>query len=416
MEVNNLKTLILLLIGITLLGAFLRLYGIGDQPFLGDEIESAFSAVHYMEGGQFGPTMWYHPNLRNIVIYLFGESAGYGNYSLRAMSLITGILSIPLMAFLLYVLTRNKAVTLLGAFLLSVEEVHIAFSRQTIQEVWTTFFFLFGVLLSVLYYKKGRPSLLILSGIMFGFGMASKFHAIPPLLACLGWGLYRSWKERSFSRGLFIFSGLVFIPLSVYLLTFVPWFSRGYSFTEWLYMQKILFLKMMIHEGTSMDKVVDTKAWQWFLRPMGYINFVNYGGKKFITVAFSNPFVWLMVLPSTSFLIWGAFKKKYSGDELKGILFILILFVASYLPLAFSSRPIWLLSSLATIPFAFMAVSVAAGRIAETLRWGRSILMVYVIIVFLSSIALYPLSCGKDRFPLYLDGIVKKYLQPFVTK
>lgn len=412
----NAKVLIIAL-SIVLLGSFLRIRGIPNQPLLIDEITVAFSAVHYMESGQFGPTMWFHPNLRNIVIYLFGKVFGYGPFSLHGMSLITGIMSIPIMGILLYVLVGSRHAALLGAFLLSVEQVHITFSRYALQETWTTFFFLLGVLFSVMYYRKSRPFLLVLSGVIFGLGISSKFHAIPPLTVCLLWGLYISLKERSFSKGLFVFSCLSFIPVMIYLLTFVPWFARGYGFVEWLSMQKVLLSEMLTHEGTFMGKVgvSDTEAWQWFLKPTGYVNFANYGGIKFILLAFSNPFVWLMVLPSTALLIWKILSKKMNEKTPNDITFILLLLLSSYLPLVFSPRPLWLLSSLATIPFAFMIVSVVAWRFSETIKWGKNLLWIYIIIVFLSSIALYPMACGMDKntMPFYLNSIVEKYMFPF---
>jgi dolichyl-phosphate-mannose--protein O-mannosyl transferase len=252
---------------------------------------------------------------------------------------------------------------------------------------------------------------------IFGLGIACKFHTLSPLTVCLFWGLYLSWKERSFSKGLFVFSCLLFIPLLIYLLTFVPWFARGYGLVEWLSMQKVIFFEMVTHEGTFMGKVgvADTEAWQWFLKPTGYVNFANYGGNKFILLAFSNPFVWLMVLPSTALLIWGIFRKRFNGSTPNDILFILLLFLTSYLPLVFSPRPLWLLSSLATIPFAFMIISVVAWRLSETIKWGKKLLWIYIIVVFLSSMALYPMACGKEKnkIPPYLNGIVEKYMLPF---
>jgi dolichyl-phosphate-mannose--protein O-mannosyl transferase len=260
MERENIRNLLLPLLGIMLLGAFLRIYGIPDQPPLLDEIGSALSAVHYMEGGQFGPTMEFHPNLRNILIYVVGEISGYGAYSLRSVSIMTGILSIPVIGFLLYTLTGNRTASLMASFFLSVEQVHVTFSRQSIQETWTVFFILLGVMFAVLYHKKEREFMLVLSGAVFGLGMASKLHALFPLLACLGAGLYLSWKERSFPKAVFVSACLVILPLLIYILTYLPWFGRGYGIADWIYMQTVNADKMIMHTGNPMIKLVDTEA------------------------------------------------------------------------------------------------------------------------------------------------------------
>lgn len=419
---------------LTAFGVFLRLYDLGAQPPLLDEVQTVFSARNYMEGGQFGPTMAYHPNLRNILIYWMGQSQGYGPYSLRGISLMTGILSIPLTGMLLYALTRNKTASFLSSFLLSLEQVHITFSRQAIQETWTTFFFLLGTLLAVLSFKKDRPSLLLFSGIVFGLGISSKFHAFFPLMACLLAGVYLSWRGRDVSRGVFIFCCLVLLPLMIFLLTYLPWFHRGYSIGDWIGMQQALLIKMTSHKGNPMDQTIDIAAWQWFLRPMGYANFVLSQNTPFVTIAFSNPPVWLLVLPSSVYLIsrYGmssrgktdAFHRPGSccasdnrlgstDQPRQGIFFVILLFIISYLPLAISTRPIWLLSSLAVLPFAFMIVALAATELAEKVRWGRSALAVYIIAVMLISLALYPMAIGRGKQFDYLNAIIERFRPPF---
>lgn len=417
-------------------GAFLRLYGIPSQPPLSDEVQVAFSALHYMENGQFGPTMWYHPNLRNIIVYWSGKAFGYGPYALRSISLLAGILSIPVAGLLLYSLTRNRTASVSTALLLTVDQVHITFSRQAIQEAWTMFFFLLGTLLAVLYFKgvsavpfllgKGgdkedKPQregsaalMLIFSGLSFGLGIASKFHSLFPLFVCLGAGMFFSWKERSPSKGILIICCLVLIPSLVYFLTYIPWFGRGYGITDWIEMQRVVLTKMMTHTGNPMDQIIDTKAWQWFLRPMGYANFVHFDGKPFVTIAFSNPFVWTLVLPSTGFIMASLLRREsIISYERNGTWFILILFIAAYLPLALSPRPLWLLSSLATLPFALMVVSLAITRLSQAAVWGKKALAVYIAIVVLSSLALYPMAVGKGKHYGYLNSIAERFRPPF---
>lgn len=391
----------------------LRLYSLSTQPALPDEIQAAFSAAHYSEDGQFGPTMWYHPNLRNIVLYGSGRAFGWGSFALRGMSLLTGILSVPLLGILLYLLTQNKPASLLASFLLAVDQVHITFSRQAIQETWTTFFFLLGTVLAVLHFQREKPWLLMASGVVFGLGIASKFHALFPLLVCLGAGIALSGRERSFSKGAFTVSCLVLLPAAVYVLTYIPWFGRGYDGVEWVQMQKVLFGKMMTHQGNPMDQIIDTAAWQWFLRPMGYANFVFAGDRPHITVAYSNPFAWLPILPAAAYLARDIVRKRYSAGERRGIVFLLLLFVVSYLPLAVSLRPIWLLSSLAVLPFAFMLSAVAVMQWSKAAAWGRKALAGYVVVVLVSAAALYPMALGKGKQFGYLSGIVEHFRPAF---
>ncbi|HEY6009002.1 MAG TPA: phospholipid carrier-dependent glycosyltransferase [Geobacteraceae bacterium] len=404
---------LLMLMGvITLVGLILRVYGIAGQPLLTDEMSVAFSAVNYVENGQFGPTMWYHPNLRNIVVYLMGEGLGYGLFTMRGVSLLTGIMSIPLAGLVLYRLTENRRAAVITSLLLAVEQVHITFSRQAIQEVWTTFFFLAGVFMTLVYRDKERPWQLVAAGIAFGLGMACKFHALFPLVVCLLFCLHSAWRRRSFSQGAFVVGTLVFIPLTVYLLTYIPWFGRGYGLADWVAMQKALFAYTASHQGNPMDQTIDRAAWQWFLRPLGYANFVFAGGRPYLTVASSNPLVWLCVIPAALFQLRLAVRQRRDeGEDGRGRVFLQALFLASYAPLAVSIRPIWLLSALAVIPFAFMVLALTLEQLSARSVWGKRLVAVYLLAATAGSLYLYPLAIGKGMFFPYLAPIAEKFRQ-----
>ncbi len=399
-----------ILLIITAMGAFLRLYGLAEQPALSDEIGVAISAVNYMENGQFGPTMWYHPNLRNIVIYLLGKTFGYGPYVLRGMSLLTGILAITMTGLLLYKLTGDRVASLLASFLLALDEVHITFSRQAINETWTIFFIILAVYLSFKYFRSEGIFWLVLSGIVFGLGLSTKHHTIFPWMVCFVYGFLLSVKIRSFSEWVYVFACLIVLPFTVYVLTYLPWFGRGYDMKEWFEMQMVLFEKMATHQGNPMDQKIDVEAWQWFLRPLGYSNFVYSGGRPYVTIAWSNPLVWLLLIPSFIYLLMtkGKTLKKDSA-----ILWVFVLFFVSYIPLALSTRPIWLLSSLAVIPFAFMIIGLAFSDVAERLRSGKKILVFYMVLVFLTSLLIYPMATGRAKEYGYLAPIVERFRPPF---
>lgn len=413
MEKSDFRSFLLPLLGISLAGAVLRLQGLAAQPLLPDEMQVAVSAGNYMDHGHFGPTMWYHPNLRNIVIYAVGKLSGYGPYALRGMSLLAGILGVFIAGALLRVLTGNRPAALAAACFLAIDPVHITFSRQAIQETWTIFFILLGVLLAVLYRDRNRPWMMIAAGIVFGLGMASKFHAVFPLMVILFSGIAGAWRARSVPRGVFLFSCLVLLPAAVYLLTYLPWFGRGYDMGEWLRMQAVLFNKMTTHAGNPMDQVIDTRAWQWFLRPMGYAGFVHAQGRPFVTIAFSNPVVWLLVLPATVYVMREIIRSRYAGYEREGLILLLVLFIVSYTPLALSPRPIWLLSSLAVLPFGMMIVAVAIMEWSRANAWGKNALRGYAAIVLLTSLALYPMAVGKAKEYRYLAPLVERFRPPF---
>jgi len=401
------RTRFLLALGaVTAAAAALRLYGVASQPLLGDEQLAAATATHFVRSGQFGPTMWFHPNLRNLVLWGVGEALGHGPLALRSTSLVLGVLSVPLIATLLHLLTQDSRAALVASALLAVEQVHVTFSRQAIQETWTTFLFLSGTIAAVLAWRRRAQWWLAVAGVAFGLGVASKFHALFPLAACLAAGALLSWRERSPALAAWIVACLVLLPATIYLATYAPWFARGYGLAEWLEMQRVVLRAMVTHAGNPMDQAIDTAAWQWFLRPMGYANFVFAAGSPFITISYSNPVVWLAVLPAAVLTTRAV---RLDPASAAGERFLLALFATAYLPLALSPRPIWLLSSLAVLPFALMLVALAVTRLVAARPALKWLAVTWGALVLASSLALYPMATGRADPEGPLGPIVERF-------
>jgi 4-amino-4-deoxy-L-arabinose transferase-like glycosyltransferase len=386
---------------VTLLGLVLRLYGVADQPLLSDDVLMAYSADNYMERGVFGPSMSMHPNLRNILVHWSVGVFGPGAVGLRFWSLLLGVLGVPVLGLLVSRLTASETAGVVAALLLAADPVHITFSRQAIQEVQTTFWFLLGCLLFALAHGAGwrmkRAWLVPLAGVAFGLGLACKAHAAFPLAVCTCLGLWYAARDRRWDDLAVVGVSLVLVPLAVFVLTYLPWFGRGYGLAEWVFMQRALAEYMVAHQGTPLDSMVDTQAWLWFVKPfMGYGSFTATEGGISVNVAMGNPLVWLAVLPSA----WIAYGRKSEGRLLMAFFWV------SYLPLVFSPRPIWLLSSLAVTPFAFGMVGLAIASVRE--RVGQRAIAVYLGLVMLVTLLMYPLATGNATHYPHLAPLVER--------
>jgi len=393
------------LLVLTALGAGLRLYGVAQQPPLLDETNSAFTAENYLQHGLFGPTMPFHPNLRNLVLYASTRLAGTGAVGLRGPSLLMGTLTIPLLGLVLARLIRDHRAAMLAMFFLAVDPVHVTFSRQAIQEVHTTFLLLVGVWFFLLAYDPDwrlmRPGWLPAAGIAFGLSAASKAHGLFPLVVCLGLALWLAGRSRRTAEMTLVVSSLTALPFAVYLLTYWPWFRRGYRLSEWFPMQWAQFGEMIEHAGYTTSSMLDTRPWQWFLRPlMGYGNFTQVEGVPVITIAMGNPLVWLLVLPASVYL----FRRQ---KHRFAVVVLQLLFWASYLPLALSGRPVWLLSAVAVLPFAFGLVGLWLSRILphRATHW----LAAYLSAVLLVSLLLYPMAIGRAWDYGYLRPLAARF-------
>ncbi len=409
------RRFLLFIVAITVLGAVLRFWGVGLQPLLSDEVQVVFTAEHYMQGGQFGPTMPYHPNMRNVVTYVSINLFGAGVLGIRGPSLLLGALCVPLLMFFTFRVTRDEMAALLAGLFMATDPAQVMFSRQAIQTVQTVFFFLSGVSLAHISLEHMDSSdsdtsclksygFSALGAVFFGFSIASKSHGLFPwAVTCLLFAVVMVRNETRRPEGFIHLALISIIPWIVFLWTYLPWFGRGYSFTEWLFMMKSILSGMVAHAGFPNDSMIDITPAFWFVKPfMGYGTFTFSNGSSYVSIAMGNPLVWLLVLPAC---VYVAFKCK---DKL-----LLVLFIVSYAPLAVASRPIWLISAIAVTPFAFGVVAQMLSALFRRMkglqeRTARAVAALYLVCVLVASLLLYPLSIGK--------GLDYKFLSPLVER
>jgi dolichyl-phosphate-mannose--protein O-mannosyl transferase len=380
----------------TIVGAALRWYGAAEQPPLRDEVHMAFTAEGYVAAGQTLPSMPHHPNLRNLLVSCSLRAFGAGGLGLRFWSLLLGTASIPLLGWIVHHLTSRPAAGAIAAFLLAADPLHVAFSRQTIQETHVVFLSLLGVALALRYLdgrdrgpERGGPLLLLAAGAAFGLGLASKFQAALPLGVCFALVLRRTLRAREAGAVVLAVVSFTVVPLTVLALTDAPWFARGYGLDEWLFMRRAVLDRMSArYVPLPTETNLDRSAWEWFAKPfVGYASFSVSAGVPIVTVGVGSPLVWLLVLPSA---ILAAATPALREPTAR----LQALFWASYVPFLVAGRPIFFLTALAVAPWAFGLVAVALDHLAGASAQRRRALQAYAGAVLAVTVLLQPLSTG----------------------
>lgn len=381
------------LAALTLLGVLVRAPGIDRQPPTTDEVQSAFTADGYVNGGQTLPTMPHHPNLRNLLVAASLRIFGGGGLGLRFFSLAFGVLAVPLLALIVRRLAGGAFPALGAAFLLAVDPLHVAFSRQSFQETHVVFFSLLGVWLSLGHLRDdeagGTPSPISLPavGAAFGLALASKFQAAFPLMVVAAVVVYRALRARDVGRLAMALVCLTVVPITVLALVDAPWFGRGYDLADWSFMRRAVFDRMSAsYVPAAAELNPDRSAWLWFVKPLaGYASFSVAGGRPAVSVGLGNPLVWLLVLPAAALAAWRSELRSRTG-------LLQAFFWASYLPFLLTTRPIFFLTAMAPAPFAFALVSVVASELASAKR--RAWLAAYGLAILMASLMLLPLAQG----------------------
>lgn len=399
------------LASVTIIAAFLRIYWLSITQPTGDEYYTIAEAFDYMTRGHFGLVMWHHPKLRNILVFASMKLLGQNLAGMRCASVVLGILTVTLTGLVARRLTKSDAASLLAALFIAVDALHIEFSRQAVQEEYVPFFLLAGIYLALRYLENKTAWALIVSGMMFGLGLASKWSvAIPQALAFLFLSYQCLSQNRLTAREkaaefLFYVATLIVLPLALYILTYYPWFvQRGYDMGAWFTAQKIMYAENLVHKGANpaFAQIQDHNPLLWFVRPVTYADFQMIQGRPSPVLGVSNPLVWLLTLPAVGYLMFTVKRQNWP------YLPMLALFWCSYLPFALTKRLIGVNSSLAVTPFAFMAVASVIVTLTGNKRYRNYYLGIYVGLVLLIAIPLYAMAIGMG-YGTFLQPVIELY-------
>ncbi len=380
------------LAGITLVALVLRTAGLGGQPLLGDDVLAGVSARNFVESGWPGPTMWHHPRLRDLLVYVSVGAFGPTAWGLKAWSVLLGTLSVAATGWLVWLLCASVPTAAVAAAIVALDPLHVYFSRAAINDVYLSFFPVAAIGSCVVYAQRRRPWALVVGGLLLGLGLASKWNVVFPVAAGVVLMLPRCVTSQPTRRAqvaelAFVLGALVLLPAAVYVLTYWPWFGRGHDLVEFVQFHRAMAFEATTHTGLG-TRIPDNPgemigAWRWYLRPPWWVDYVEPipgasgipdGG--LFPSAVGNPFTWLATLPAAA---WAAWRWLRASDRAAGAL--LVVWLGAYLPFVAVPRPIWTNSAVAVVPFWAALVAWAAGDLWERARapvvaWAAAAAMV----------------------------------------
>lgn len=224
------KTFVFLLL-ITLLGLILRIIAASNLAVFADDMHFAPGAIGFISSGKLeywdqSAGLWFL--LTDIFYHIFGQT----QLGSRFVNIIFGTLFIPLIFLLSYAFFKNKKLSLISAFLISISPYHIK-SMMAEMDVLAMFF----VMISVLFFIKAldheknikeikRFILFISSGLSIGLAIYTKVY---PLLFIPGMVLfffYINYTKKLFSSKNTLKFLFVFL-ISAFLLC-IPVLAHNY--------------------------------------------------------------------------------------------------------------------------------------------------------------------------------------------
>jgi dolichyl-phosphate-mannose--protein O-mannosyl transferase len=227
---------IALIIGLTLLGLGLRLWGVG-QP-----AKMYFDEIYYVDAadklwsGKADPNS-VHPPLGKWLIGLGIQGADHllakttpQPFKWRLASVVAGALCIPITYALgLLLFNYNRTAASLAGFFVATEHLHLATSRIAMLDPFLALFCLLGIWGALAYFLGGHERWAVMSAFALGLATGCKWSGLFTAFGCLVAGFWMDRRELTREKTQRYFFWLVLlVPLGFFLSYSHLFFSDGF--------------------------------------------------------------------------------------------------------------------------------------------------------------------------------------------
>ncbi len=390
-----------------------------------DEIyhpRTAYENLHFMP--YYETT---HPPLGKLLIAVGIAIFGMTPFGWRFMGTTFGILMLPLLYILLKKLFERTRYSVLGTLIFAFDFMHFSLTRLgTIDSYPVTFIiamylfmFLFGK--RALDYAKNAPSKLkekktylkllgslALSGLMFGFGAASKWIclyagaglAVEFFLILIGIYMYLPKKKKKMFWGFAIKTCMscivlfIAIPGFIYVMSYLPIsMVDGYP-DVWHTMLNNQTYMYNYHSNLDATHPYSSKWYQWPIdyRPLwAYSAPVETVGQENIGCIsiFGNPLIFWSSIAAFIYTVVIGIKKRD-----KKVLFLVVGLLAQFLPWVMVTRCVFIYHFFASTPFLIIMIVYTLRDLEERFGWFKHISHGFVVLCGLLFIGFYPVLSG----------------------
>ena len=418
----------------------------GDYPALFDE-QDMFPAFKTYENGTMFDEIYHgrtayeflhglvtyettHPHLGKILISLGILVFGMNPFGWRFMSVLFGILMIPLMYCFAKRLFKDSFVCAATTSLIVFDCMHYNLSRIATIDIFAASFILLMYYYMYQYFQKdsvcraaGRPPAgsfiardvyipLALSGIGMAFGVATKWTGV---YAGLGLGVLFIWYTIThFPKGqvlkLFWFCCLFFVavPLIIYTLCFIP--VVGYTPDNGLIDKAVKGTWYMFdyHSNLEAEHYYSSPFYEWPFIWMPLLDANDNVGDKISAIScMGNPAIWWMGIFCELYVFFRWIVKK---DKKAG--FLCIAYLAQYIPWMSISRITFIYHYFPAILFVMLMMGYTMLHIREHFPWGKKVIAIYMAAAVICFLLFFPLISG---LPVKLEyGLRLRWLKDWI--
>lgn len=348
-----------------------------------DEVYHAKTARQYLLGEP--PVEWVHPPTAKLLIAAGVWAFGYEPWAWRLAPAIAGMLLAPVFFLLARRVLPTERAALLATTLLLADGVYLVQSRIAMTNIFAVLFQVtaaYALVRSVLEERLTFTGM-SMAGLFLGLALSTRWTSLWTW-GFLGFVLLVVRRRRILALREILLTLVAFLllPVSIYVLSYVPWMRQGHSPMAMLLTQGDIW-NYHAHLNATHPYFSRWWTWPWLYRPTWYF-FKNEGGWTRGILAIGNPALWWATVPVTVWALVTGFRKRDPRLVFSGTGFCLM-----YLPWGISPRTLnyghYLFEA---IPYACLSLGTLLDR-----HWPRPAARIFVgMAVFLFALFL----------PLYL--------------
>jgi len=403
-----------------------------------DEVYHARTAYEFMTGRYSYENT--HPPLGKCFIALGMLIFGVSPFGWRIMGTLFGIAMLPVIYLFGKKMFKETWLSTIVTVLFAVDFMHFTQSRIATIDVFITFFVLLMYFFMYCYtkrsfYDKSFPVTMVilgLSGVSMGLGIASKWtgvYAGAGLAVIFFIDAYRRVTEykyalknptaetngishekvvRNFKSYTMITAtvcvvSFIVIPMIIYILSYIP-FRDGINDGLLNVIGRNQISMFNYHSDLNATHPYSSNWYQWpfIWKPMFY-----YSKQISDTVtagisAFGNPAVWYAGIPAALYMLYLSIAKKD-----RNALFLLLGYLAQYLPWMLVSRCVFIYHYFPSVPFVILMVVYSIKKLVGKDKNRKTIAYVYVAFAILLFVMFYPVLSGHDVSYDYVNTWLK---------
>lgn len=396
-----------------------------------DEIYHGCAAYQFVHGLPTNRFSINHPHLGKILISIGIILFGMNPFGWRFMSVLFGILFIPLMYIFARKLFKNSFIAAATASLLTFDCMHYTLSRIATFDIFVAYFILLMYYYMYQYfeqdalYRSTHPSSqdkfpprnvylpLAFCGISMALGIATKWTGV---FAGAGLAILFIWYTITHYPGkqtlrLFFFCCLFFIavPLIIYVLCFIP--VVGDTQYNGLIDKAIQGSKYMFdyHSNLISFHYYSSPFYEWPVIWMPLLDASDIVGINRISAVstMGNPAIWWIGIPCQLFVFFRWIIKK---DKKAG--FLCIAYLAQYVPWMAISRMTFIYHYFPASLFMILMLGYTMLHVKEHFSWGKKAVTAYLAIAYACFFLFFPVISGLPVPREY--GLALRWLKDWI--